>query len=232
MTQDVPQEETTEQGEPDQADTANEAAEAVGTPENGQGEPAADASAETEDAAETAEPAEGDDAGDLLSSEPPKDHILDPAKLCVSRGPDGTARLEIEGDRCYMMVRAARLFPITRRRELISLSDGADEEIGLIQNLRQLPKPMRRIVLEELRKRYFVPLITRVNDLKDEYGVLYWSVETTRGSRDFVVRDVRDNIREFPGGKLEITDVDGNQFEILDFEALPGKNLSELYRLM
>jgi len=91
---------------------------------------------------------------------------------------------------------------------------------------------MRRIILEELRKRYFVPQITFVHSLKDEFGVLYWDVDTTRGRRELVVRDVRDNVREFDGGKLQITDVDGNVFEVADLESLEGKGVSELYRLM
>jgi hypothetical protein len=91
---------------------------------------------------------------------------------------------------------------------------------------------MRRVILEELRRRYFTPQITRVHSLKDEYGILYWDVDTTRGRREFVVRDVRENIREFAGGRMLITDVDGNYFEIADVDALPGKGVAELYRLL
>lgn len=162
----------------------------------------------------------------------PEDRILDPAKLIITRGPDGHARLEIEGDRCILMMRAVRLFPISHRRGFIALLDSAGDEVGIVRELRALPRAMRRIVLEELRKRYFVPRITYVHSLRDEYGILYWDVETTRGRRQFVVRDVRDNIREFPGGRMQITDVDGNEFEIANVDDLPGRGVSDLYRLL
>lgn len=166
------------------------------------------------------------------SPESADDKLLDPGKLRFFRAEDGAPRLEIEGDQCYLRFGATRLFPITHRRGLISISDGGGDEIGVLRRLRDLPKPMRRMVLEELRKRYFVPQITYVHSLKDEFGVLYWDVETTRGRREFVVREPRDSIREFIGGKLQITDVDGNQFEVADIDALPGKGVTELYRLM
>lgn len=167
-----------------------------------------------------------------LSGTMPEDKILDPARLRISRGDKGEARLEVVDDRSYPHFNAARLFPITHRFGYITLSDSGGEEIGVLRNLRDLPKPMRRLLLEELRKRYFVPQITYVYSLRDEYGILYWDVDTTRGRREFVVRDVRDHIREFPGGKMQITDVDGNEFEIADFDRLPGKGIADLYRLL
>ncbi len=167
-----------------------------------------------------------------LSGTMPEDKILDPARLRISRGAKGEARLEIVDDRSYPHFNAARLFPITHRFDYITLSDSGGEEIGVLRNLRDLPKPMRRLLLEELRKRYFVPQITYVYSLRDEYGILYWDVDTTRGRREFVVRDAHDHIREFPGGKMQITDVDGNEFEIADLDRLPGKGIADLYRLL
>ncbi|MEN6345606.1 MAG: DUF1854 domain-containing protein [Armatimonadia bacterium] len=167
-----------------------------------------------------------------LSGTMPEDKILDPASLRISRGPKGEARLEIVDDRSYPHFYAARLFPITHRFGYLTLSDSGGDEIGVLRNLRELPKPMRRLLLEELRKRYFVPQITYVYSLHDDYGVLYWDVNTTRGRRKFVVNDVRDHIREFPGGKMQVTDVDGNEFEIADLDRLPGKGIADLYRLL
>ncbi len=162
----------------------------------------------------------------------PAVRFLDPARLRFFRGEDGTTRLEVEGDRTVLEVRAVRLFPITDRRDFLSICDGGGEEIGIVRSLRSLPRPMRHLVLETLRKRYFVPQITYVHALRDEYGILYWDAETTRGRRRFVVRDVRDNIREFPGGRMQIADVDGNLFEIANIDALPGRGISTLYRLL
>lgn len=162
----------------------------------------------------------------------PDEKVLDPATLRIFRGEDGIARLEVEGDRCLMGFTVARLFPITHRLGYLSIADPTGEELGVLYELRALPRAMRRILLEELRRRYMVPQITYVNSLRTEYGILYWDVETTRGRREFVVREVRDNIREFAGGRMQISDVDGNQFEIRNADELKGKGVAELYRLM
>ena len=168
----------------------------------------------------------------VVSGEMPEMRLLDAGRVRMFRAEDGTPRVELEGDRSYLEFRAARLFPITRRLEYISICDGGGDEIGVLRRLRDLPKGMRRIVLEELRRRYFTPEITHVHSLKDEFGILYWDVETTRGRREFVVREVRESVREFGDGRMVITDVDGNCFEIPDIGTLPGKGIGELYRLL
>lgn len=183
-------------------------------------EPAAEAGAEAEAPPEL--PADG----------MPDDKVLDPASLRFFRAEDGTARVEVAGDRSLLGLTVSRLFPITQRLEFLAIADAAGDELGILRSLRSLPKPMRRIVMEELRKRYLVPQITFVHSLRTEYGILYWDVETSRGRREFVVREVRDNIREFAGNRMQITDVDGNQFEIRNADELRGKGINELYRLM
>ena len=167
-----------------------------------------------------------------ISDEMPDEKLLDVDKLIITRAEDGTPRLEVKDECCHIGFRATRLFPISRRHDYISIADLTGTEIGIIESLRKMDKAMRRIVLEEIRRRYFVPQITYVHSLKDEFGVLYWDVDTSRGRRKFVVREARDNIREFESGRMQITDVDGNLFEIPDIDRLPGKDVGELYRLL
>jgi hypothetical protein len=65
-----------------------------------------------------------------------------------------------------------------------------------------------------------VPVISHIKSLREEYGVVYWSVETDQGPRDFVCRGLRDSVVELPDGRLIITDVDGNRFDIPDYTQL------------
>lgn len=195
----------------------------------------ADASGEeapTEEAAEAKEEEPVEPEPPAISDEMPDEKLLDVDKLIITRAEDGTPRLEVKDECCHIGFRATRLFPISRRHDYISIADLTGTEIGIIESLRKMDKAMRRIVLEEIRRRYFVPQITYVHSLKDEFGVLYWDVDTTRGRREFVVREVRENVREFAGGRLQIADVDGNFFEIANVDTLPGRGVTELYRLM
>ena len=163
---------------------------------------AADASAQeapAQDAAETAEAKPAEAEPPTISDEMPDEKVLDLDKLIITRADDGTPRLEIKEECCHIGFRATRLFPISRRHDYISIADLTGTEIGIIPSLRKMDKAMRRIVLEEIRRRYFVPQITYVHSLKDEFGVLYWDVDTTGGAGSLSYARCAGR-REFAGG--------------------------------
>lgn len=146
--------------------------------------------------------------------------LLDQARVKLFRGPHGEFRLELRDDRCYLNCRAAWCFPFSNRRYYVALFDGLKGEIGVLRDPYELDPESRRVLEEMLDRRYFVPIIERVKSIREEYGVVYWSVETNYGPRDFVCRGMRDSVTELPDGRLIITDVDGNRFEIPDYTQL------------
>ncbi len=146
--------------------------------------------------------------------------VLDPARLRLSRGPHGEFRLVVEDDRCYLNCRASWCFPFSDRRRYVALFDGLKGEIGVVYDSADLDESSRAILAEMLERRYFVPVIGRIKSIREEYGVVYWSVETDQGPRDFVCRGLRDSVIELADGRLIITDVDGNRFEIADYTQL------------
>lgn len=146
--------------------------------------------------------------------------MLDPNRLRLWLGPGGEFRCQIEGDRCYLNCRASRCFPFSDRRHYIALFEGLKGEIGVIYDPHQLDAESRRVLDQILDRRYFVPIIQRVKWLKEEYSVVYWSVETNLGPRDFACRGLRDAVTELEERRLIITDVDGNRFEIPDYDEL------------
>ncbi len=146
--------------------------------------------------------------------------MLDAHRVTLRRGPGGQFRCEMEGDRCYLDVRAAYCFPFAMPGQNVALFEGMKGEIGVILDPQELDRESRRVLHEILQRRYFVPVIERVKWVREEYGVVYWSVETDQGPRDFVCRDLRDAVTEVSEGRLLITDVDGNRFEIPDYTSL------------
>ena len=72
------------------------------------------------------------------------------------------------------------------------------------------------IVEEELARRYFTPKIERVVSVKEEMGVVAWEVETDRGARRFIVRNLRDNTFPLGPNRLMMTDMEGNRYEFPD----------------
>ena len=70
---------------------------------------------------------------------------------------DAVVRLTLEGDRSWREVRIARAFPFSDPDHYIGFRDGDDKDIGLLIDLRGLDAESRRIIDEELARRYFTP---------------------------------------------------------------------------
>lgn len=158
--------------------------------------------------------------------------MLDPKVVRLWLGPGGEFRCELKGDRCYLNCRASRCFPFSNRRHYVALFDGLTGEIGVIYDPHDLDAESRGVLERILERRYFIPIIERVKWLKEEYSVVYWSVETNMGPRDFVCRGLRDAVTELEEGRLIITDVDGNRFEIPDYNKLNRATQALLDRVL
>jgi hypothetical protein len=98
----------------------------------------------------------------------------------------------------------------------------------MVVDASKLEPRTRKIVEAELQKRYFVPIITRIHSIKEEYGVGHWIVDTDRGRREFVVRGMSDSVWEVGGRRLIIIDADNNRYDIPDYAELDYRS----YRLI
>ena len=126
------------------------------------------------------------------------------------------------GTREYDRVGVYLTFPLTNPEEFISIRE-ADEkakEIGIIEKLSQLEKDQQEMLREQIKLRYFSPVITKVLDVKDEYGYAYWNVVTTFGACRFTTQMSGDAVIHLSDSRLLVTDIDGNRYEIPDFYQL------------
>ena len=113
-------------------------------------------------------------------------------------------------------------FPLTNPEEFISIRE-ADEkakEIGMIEKLSQLEPEQQEMIREQIKLRYFIPIIIKVMDVKDEYGYAYWHVQTNFGVCRFTTRMSGDAVVSLSDSRLMVTDIDGNRYEIPDFYKL------------
>lgn len=126
------------------------------------------------------------------------------------------------GEKEYTRVGVYLTFPLTMPEEYISIRE-ADEkakEIGIIEKLSELDKEQQDMIREQIKLRYFMPTITKVLDIKDEYGYAYWNVTTTFGACRFTTRMSGDAVILLGESRLMVTDIDGNRYEIPDFYQL------------
>jgi hypothetical protein len=68
--------------------------------------------------------------------------------------------------------------------------------------------------------------------MKEEFGYIYWEVETDRGSRRFTTKGHHDSVMPITDTRVLVLDVDGNRFEIPDFNALDVKSAKQIEALM
>jgi hypothetical protein len=88
----------------------------------------------------------------------------------------------------------------------------------------QLDPSSQAVIADELDRTYFTPRISRIVSLKQEGGMWTWQVETSRGFAQFYVRSWRDSSHEIQPNRWQIQSVDGQRYEITDFEALDERS--------
>ena len=146
--------------------------------------------------------------------------LLDPKEVRLWREGSSLPRMQV-GDRvCYSRVRIVWAFPLNDREHYISFIDWNEKEIGMVERLADIDESSRRIASEELRRRYFTPVITQIDRIRWLYGIVSFDVETDRGPRQFDIKGRRSNIVAIGPRRYLLTDVDGNRYEIPDVRKL------------
>jgi hypothetical protein len=145
---------------------------------------------------------------------------LDPNNTIIETAPDGTLRSVVEGDRCGLRLEAMRAFPLSYPRRYIVLRDGAGKEIGIIENLDALPPAPRKLIEEQLHRRYFLPRVTAINFVVERFGSAQWELETDRGRRSVATGMMNEAVSEIEPGRYLITDVENNRYEIASLAEL------------
>ena len=138
-----------------------------------------------------------------------------------SRTPGGFVKLTYK-DTTYDRVGVYRTFPVTQPEEFISIREANEKarEIGVVEKLSDLDPEQAKMLKEQLDLRYFTPEITKVFDIKTEYGYGYFHVMTTYGECRFTIHNGGSSVVSLTDTRIIITDLDGNRFEVPDIMKL------------
>ncbi|HHY18986.1 MAG TPA: DUF1854 domain-containing protein [Firmicutes bacterium] len=159
-------------------------------------------------------------------------HYFNPQDIEFSYSPSGALRFTLKDQYSVIKVDAGSCFPLRKPDKYIWVKDGKNNELGIISSIDELSSSSKKCLKDYLRKRYYMPNITRVDKLTEEFGLWYFDASTDRGPRQFIVRDPRQNIINLNQGRLLIIDVDGNRFNIDDYTTLNPKVVMMLDRLV
>ena len=137
------------------------------------------------------------------------------------RTPGGFVKLTYK-DETYDRVSVYRTFPVTMPEEFISIREANEKarEIGVIEKLSDLDPEQAKMLKEQLDLRYFTPEITKIYDIKTEYGYGYFHVMTTYGECRFTIHNGGSSVTSLTDTRVVINDLDGNRFEVPDIMKL------------
>lgn len=119
-------------------------------------------------------------------------------------------------------------FPHTMPRSYLSIVTKEGNELGVIASLDDVDRATAALLEEQLLLRYHTPVITKVVQVKEEFGYAYWEAETTAGLCRFTTRGNGISAKLVTEQRLLIQDVNGNRFVIPDIGELTDKE----YRLV
>ena len=129
----------------------------------------------------------------------------------------------------YSRVVLRSCFPVSDGATFLSVRDASAEEqpeVGIIEDWMQLDEVSRDAVAAELGLYYFVPKIRRILDIREELGFLYWTVETDKGLKEFVMNNsVIHYTRQVGPERWLLIDLNQARYEIPDASALDRRSL-------
>lgn len=170
-------------------------------------------------------------AASLAPTETTEARYLEPGRVRLERH-GASLRLTIEEEVCYPRVTVVRMFPLSDPETYLSVRDAANKEVGIITRLADVDEQARKLIREELERRYLVPVIRRVLTVKERFGTVDWQVETDRGRRAFTTRNLRENVAQPQPGRYILSDTDGNRYDIPDLSALDAASQNFILRFV
>lgn len=121
-----------------------------------------------------------------------------------------------------------RQFPFEKLLEFISVMDEEQCEIGIIRDVAVFDEETRTLLTDELKRRYYAPVILSIISFKERYGFSYWKVKTPEGEVSFTLHDTFRSIIRAGEKRMILLDVDGNRFEIPDVDALDRRSYKKI----
>lgn len=149
---------------------------------------------------------------------------LKPGDVKIFRGTFNLIHLVTSDGTLYKGVYALRAFPIRCPDKFIFLFyyDEKDsvQEIGMIEDLNTFPEESRQVILDAMRKQYFAYFIEAIYNIKLEFGILHFEVETDKGPKEFYMRRATHRTLNFGEKGKILLDIFDDRYIIPDIEKL------------
>ncbi|MCJ8012176.1 DUF1854 domain-containing protein [Paenibacillus sp. KQZ6P-2] len=164
---------------------------------------------------------------ELDVKDPYEIHILEPSMVSFSRSQGGVFQGVIEGKTFEELI-LYRIFPFQYTTQYISVRNSKGEELGVVLDIDQLDEESRTEIDNELKFRYFLPLVTRIDSIKQKADLWIWELQTNLGPTRIVMRNLHEHMQYPSANRIILTDINGKRCEIRDWTSLDGHSRSQL----
>ncbi|MGH7143104.1 MAG: DUF1854 domain-containing protein [Planctomycetota bacterium] len=180
----------------------------------------------------------GGEAGAGIDIEPETLTWLDGKSLAVRwDGGAGYVDLTIGDEQSVLRMQALHAFPQSDPNHYVQIyagrpDGGRGRMVGMFRDLTVLAGEPLAAIRECLRRAYVVPRIVRIVSIKDQRHLAHWVIETDRGRCEFDMNDMYKNIRIQSGGRVVLTDIFENRYEILSLAELDAPSRAQIAPLI
>lgn len=132
-----------------------------------------------------------------------------------------------------MPVRILLVAPLSDGKRIVSiLHQEKKKELVLIKLLETIDPSNKKIIEEELERRYFFPKITKINDISIHLGNYYWDVITDKGAKKFLLSSPSVNMRWVSPQRLVLCDSDGIKYDLCEMHNMDQASQDLLERII
>ena len=142
---------------------------------------------------------------------------------------NGEVCIESKGDIVPVKIMWAR--PFSARHQEIAIVSKKGVALAHLDSISDLEPEEQIIAKEELKNRYFLAIITKIYNIEAIFGSYHWHVETDKGQRKFILKNVNRNLIFINKDYIIIHDHAGNYYEIPDLQKLNNSSIKQLHKV-
>lgn len=147
-------------------------------------------------------------------------YMVDALKnFTLSRDSFGHLCLIDDSGQSFSQVLPVRAFPISLPEACIAIVDRDGRELFWLDDLNQVSVINQKIIKDELANREFMPVLTRIEEVSSFATPSTWTVATSRGDTQFVLKGEED-IRRISKDTYLISDNHSVQYLIENIQLL------------
>jgi hypothetical protein len=156
--------------------------------------------------------------------------ITDPSRVKIYYDNSNDAlTLHLDG-MVYRDVEPIKPFPLSNPNYIILRSKSSGKDICIIPDIRILDESSLKNLEYVINKKYFIPVIVKINEITHTGEFFICNVKTDKGDRLFKVWGRRNVFRL--GNTIVIFDSDENLYLIENYEKLDKRSKEELMKII